>query len=1056
MIWRGAVEYDTIPRMKFCLVLLSLLTSFTLFAEAPYAFRERLERVHEPGRRDAALTPAKGEFAFRDGAVVSVPANADEVLCTAARDFADYLFVSMETSARVARRKGGADAAAKGGVSVALDPSLREREYRVSVAADGVSVAARDSRTAAQALYHLEDLMNLRRAPFLATGDETRRMRFSPRMTHSGWGVDMFPEGHLAQIAHAGMDAILVFVKDVHLTQLSGRQYQDVNALIRRARRHGLDVYLYSYVVAWVHPDDPKAKEVFDATYGRVAAAFPEAKGIVFVGESCQFPSKDERTCADPAEEKLARGDTRPNPGWFPCRDYPAWVRGVQAAIKAKSPNMEIVFWTYNWGNKPEGPRLELIDGLPKDVSLMVTFEMFQKFRLASGLESCTRDYSLAFAGPGDYFRSEAARAKRDGLRLYTQACAGGRTWDVGTAPFQPAPFQWRRRWDALVDAQRAWGLSGIMEGHHMGWCPSFVAELEKEAFTEGGIPFDEHLRRIAARDCGEANADAVVAVWKSWSEAARDTSPTIGNQYGPFRIGPAYPFNFGGPHIDRKDFPEAPFAGFGIGICFLNYTEPIWGERMYEPETLDAESVAAENCVRAYDAGADVLTRMAEGLTGRPREETRRLANLGRYLARVSETGANLKRGAKAWEAKDRAALLAAARKEYANAKAALPLVDFDSRLGWEPSMEYGGGRRQIEWKLRLMEKTYGAENLAGGADARWRSVEGKTETHPVQDVRGYNSWPMIQALPDGRLVCTYSRDNAFPEDGHTIHPGSRDSYAKTSADGGRTWGPEVVVADDPEIGEVNEGIGLDSTGAALAWVRCWGAPEKRRHELYRTTDGTTFVKIASLKLDPFPIQVLDPVAVPGLGLVSPWFAGSYKQDGGNSWGFLVSADDGKTWEQRTVESGLSVKEWVTESSFVCLGGGRILMIGRCEKSLGPQFQLTSTDNGRTWKKARTNIDDIREATPSLVYDAATGLVANYYYHRGAKQLKRRVAKADAVFANPTAWPEPEILAEGFEDRAWDAGNVKATRFGKTDYCAWYTGSPSNATVVVTSVPAS
>lgn len=201
--------------------------------------------------------------------------------------------------------------------------------------------------------------------------------------------------------------------------------------------------------------------------------------------------------------------------------------------------------------------------------------------------------------------------------------------------------------------------------------------------------------------------------------------------------------------------------------------------------------------------------------------------------------------------------------------------------------------------------------------------------------------------------------------------------------------------------------------------------------------------------------MQVLDPVAVPGLGLVSPWFAGSYRKDGGNSWGFLVSADDGKTWEQRTVERGLSVKEWVTESSFVCLGGGRILMIGRCEKSLGPQFQLTSVDNGRTWKKARTNIDDIREATPSLVYDAATGLVANYYYHRGARKLKRRVAKADAVFSNPTAWPEPELLAEGFEGRAWDAGNVKATRFGRTDYCAWYTGSPSNATVVVTTVPA-
>ena len=52
-------------------------------------------------------------------------------------------------------------------------------------------------------------------------------------------------------------------------------------------------------------------------------------------------------------------------------------------------------------------------------------------------------------------------------------------------------------------------------------------------------------------------------------------------------------------------------------------------------------------------------------------------------------------------------------AKAEYANATAALALVEEDSRLGWEPSMEYVGGPEQIRWKLARMEKLYGADKL-------------------------------------------------------------------------------------------------------------------------------------------------------------------------------------------------------------------------------------------------------------------------------------------------------------------------------------------------------
>ena len=325
--------------------------------------------------------------------------------------------------------------------------------------------------------------------------------------------------------------------------------------------------------------------------------------------------------------------------------------------------------------------------------------------------------------------------------------------------------------------------------------------------------------------------------------------------------------------------------------------------------------------------------------------------------------------------------------------------------------------------------------------------------KAHVVSAVPGYNSWPMIQAMGT-KLVCSYSRDSALPKEGHTISPGTRDSYMRCSSDGGRTWSDEIVVAADPKIGEVNEGIGLDSTGAALLWVRCWCWSKDRRHELYRTVDGRSVEKIATVRPDPFPMQVRDPVRVAGLGLVSPWFAGNYKDDGANSWGLLVSEDNGHTWSQRIIEKGLSLKEWVTEPSLADLGNGRLLIVGRCEKNLGGLFQVTSSDGGKTWKKSRTNISDVLESTPSLVYDAKSGLLANYYYHRGARKLKRRVAAAEFIFDHPDRWPGPEMLDTGFEKRAHDAGNVKATRLGDTDCCAWYTGTQSNSTVVVTLVP--
>ncbi len=338
-----------------------------------------------------------------------------------------------------------------------------------------------------------------------------------------------------------------------------------------------------------------------------------------------------------------------------------------------------------------------------------------------------------------------------------------------------------------------------------------------------------------------------------------------------------------------------------------------------------------------------------------------------------------------------------------------------------------------------------------AGLAMVKVTALGGLAEPHVVQNVSGYNSWPMIQALGE-KLVCVYSRGSA-----HTIGEDARAVYARTSTDNGKTWTAETVVADTPEYGEVAVGKGLDSTGGMLLWVRRIG--REWNHDLYRTTDGGTFALVAAPKLGVAPVQITDVFAVPTVGLMALWFAGDYGDDGpSHSWGKLTSSDNGATWTQTVIESELTKPQWPTEPSAVYLGEGRILAVARTEmgdaSSTRSQFQMVSTDYGATWTGGQTNIGDVAASTPSLILDAETGLLSNYYYERGRGILRRRVVDPDSVFGNPLNWPVSEAVATGSQV-TFDAGNANATAIGRTHYLAFYSGKAPDTAILVSVLPA-
>ncbi len=332
-----------------------------------------------------------------------------------------------------------------------------------------------------------------------------------------------------------------------------------------------------------------------------------------------------------------------------------------------------------------------------------------------------------------------------------------------------------------------------------------------------------------------------------------------------------------------------------------------------------------------------------------------------------------------------------------------------------------------------------------AGLAMVKVTPLRALAQPHVVQDVSGYNSWPMVQAIAD-KLVCVYSRGTA-----HSIKEDARAVFARTSNDGGKTWTAETTVANTPGDGEVTVAKGLDSTGAMLLWVRRIG--KQWNHDLYRTTDGVKFERVATPELAVQPMQITDVFAVPTVGLMSLWFAGNYSDDATQSWGTLTSGDDGVTWTQNTIESGLTKANWPTEPSAVYLGDGRILAVARTEIAQG-QFQLISTDYGTTWKRSQTNILDVRASTPSLILDAETGLLSNYYYERGRGILRRRVVDPDSVFDHPLAWPASEAVAIA-SPVTWDSGNANATLIGSNHYVAFYSGEAPDTSVLVSEIPA-
>ncbi len=680
-----------------------------------YDFKSELLVVHQSDIRDYSLIKEKDEFEFFNGIKIFVKQSKSDVIMTAVRDFEDYLFTSQNVSVMIIKDETHAD------VVVALGTNLGDADgymgYKITTTKSGITLLGYDERGVAQAFYYLEDLMNIRKAPFIKIGVIERKALFSPRLTQSPFGMYEWNDQAFQILAHKGFDAIELWLKDPYTNKRG--EYIDIRLIAERAKRYGIDVYVELFAPHNVHPDDEGAQEFYDELYGKLFEVCPIIKGITLVGEATNFPSRDQAVGLSPHSKNFV--DNIPtgkiSPGWWPCKDYPQWVKMIRDAVHKYNPNAEVVFCTYNWGFAPEKERVELINNLPDGITVLATWDMFHKFKVGDSVEDIC-DYSLSFEGPGEYFVSEAtAVMKRKGIKMSSITNTSGRTWDFGTVPYEPMPEQWIKRYKNIIKAHKELGLRGMLENIHYGFHPSIITDLEKQAFFTQVEPLEQTLKKLLERDFGRDNASTVKKATELFSQAIQNYVPTNEDQYGGFRIGPAYPLWSGDLQglpssiPGQGKMPNRPHAMFGNGVYFGKYTLDYEARNSLPGVRIFDELKQVEKVERLMNDGIDVLESIEN-----KNDKLERLILLAKFIRNSCRTVINVKNhfilkqklsivGDKQVASQIITDLKKLVLKERENVLDTIPVVELDSRLGWEPSMDYTTDKKGLEWKLRQLD---------------------------------------------------------------------------------------------------------------------------------------------------------------------------------------------------------------------------------------------------------------------------------------------------------------------------------------------------------------
>ena len=211
----------------------------------------------------------------------------------------------------------------------------------------------------------------------------------------------------------------------------------------------------------------------------------------------------------------------------------------------------------------------------------------------------------------------------------------------------------------------------------------------------------------------GKENIDKIDAAMHKWSEALANIVPINDDQYGPLRVGPSHPFYSDRPFDPSLNPPQDKFAmhrnSIGMYHSMYMYDDPTWTPR---PIRIPKELVAYDKVKQCLSEGLALLESIRD-----KNEELLRLINMGHFMYRTIITTIHTKRYylldqarllAESEEASVQAIheMIALLKEERQNAEDTIPLAEYDSSIGFEPSMHYVTDPRRLLWKMAQVDE--------------------------------------------------------------------------------------------------------------------------------------------------------------------------------------------------------------------------------------------------------------------------------------------------------------------------------------------------------------
>ena len=286
-----------------------------LIHENEYDFRKRLTKLYDEGALVSDKEVGKDEICLKGGVVFS--GVNGEVLEKATKEFTTFLKIEGNVF------KVCKDTA----ITVEFISNketlgeFAEFKGRAITIEDGkITINGNDERGQVQALYDIEKELKRNGCLHLRKGEYKNKPAFSPRMVHSSYGLDIFPDEYLLNLVKEGVDSIILFCKGINKNRVGDF---DFNNTIERAKSFGLDTYAYCNFMNFVSPYAENAEKIYEEVYTKFFKAHNGFKGMIFVGESVEFPSIDPNV--EPRHHHFLNEDNmkgdKPTPGWWPCVD---------------------------------------------------------------------------------------------------------------------------------------------------------------------------------------------------------------------------------------------------------------------------------------------------------------------------------------------------------------------------------------------------------------------------------------------------------------------------------------------------------------------------------------------------------------------------------------------------------------------------------------------------------------------------------------------------------------------------------------------------------------